>query len=213
MKRITSMDSRIQTRKIQRYKAQTTAIEFPQYTEGRSVASASSSRPVDIASQANSFSVGPPMDPESSRSVGSPMSLISREPSHEETAEASRPRKRIKAKGKRGQYSPKNTLFLEWWQTFHSQQGAVVYSKHPDHPDLVDEFEQIFARYEQDESMQEDITAWRNIFRDKKTNAITPLLKKYGWQTESKQLPKSRGETRYLRWTSTTNFADRPRPL
>lgn len=57
-------------------------------------------------------------------------------------------------------------------------------------PKLVDEFEDIFSGPEQDADIQEDITAWRSIFRDSKANNISPILRKYGWKTESKHLPK-----------------------
>lgn len=78
-------------------------------------------------------------------------------------------------------------------------------------PRLVDEFEDIFSGPEQDADIQEDITAWRSIFRDSKANNISPILRKYGWKTESKHLPKSQGEGQYLKWTSITTFANWPR--
>lgn len=148
-----------------------------------------------------------------SASVRSPMSLVSSQGPEEEQAEAgpsAPPKRQKRTKGRTGQYSvKKDALFLEWWETYHPNQGDTAYSKHPDHEDLVQEFEQVFSRHEGEQETIEDIAAWRNIFKDGKTNAIEPMLKRYGWKTESIHLPISQGGGRYLKWTSTRNFANR----
>lgn len=112
------------------------------------------------------------------------------------------------AKKQKTRYSVSEALFLEWWARNHPEVGAVVYNRAPDKgPDFWSEFQPILEEY--DRHMPNEVRNWRQIEKDNKWNAITPILKKYGWTIESMVRPKREGGRRYARWTATRSYQER----